>query len=106
MLLLGEELDKQLRAYLTAVRSNGAIVNTVIDIGCGEGNVKSNDSNLLASNGRHIVLTKHWGKNLLGHVGFVRWRASTKAKVDIQELKLQFLLGINVVIEMEEILFV
>ena len=32
-----------------------------------EGIIKNKDSNLLASNGGHVVLTKYWGKNLLSH---------------------------------------
>ena len=32
-LLLGEELDRQVRAYLTSFRENGAVVNTAIAIG-------------------------------------------------------------------------
>ena len=64
--LLGEELEMQVRAYLTALGANGAVVNTAIAIGCAERIVKSNDSNLLASNGGHIVLSKHWAKHLLG----------------------------------------
>ena len=60
--LLGEELDKQVRAYVTTLRSNGAMVNTAVVMSCAEGIVKSHDSNLLASNGGHILLTKDWGK--------------------------------------------
>ena len=73
----------QVRAYLTALRANGAVVNTAIAIGCAEGIVKSNDSNLLASNGGHIILLKHWAKHLLSRMGFVKRRASTKAKIAI-----------------------
>ena len=56
--LLGEELDQQVRAYVTSLRANGAVVNTVIVMGCAEGIIKNHDSNLLASNGGRIVLTK------------------------------------------------
>ena len=56
--LLGEELEMQVRTYLTALRANGAVVNTATAIGCAEGIVKSKDSRLLASNGGHIVLSK------------------------------------------------
>ena len=45
------------------------------------------DSNLLARNGGHIVLTKHWAKHLLGRMGFVKRRASTKAKVGVEDLR-------------------
>ena len=53
--LLGEELDKQVRAYVTSLRSNGAVVNTAIVMSCAEGIVNSHDSNLLASNGGHLA---------------------------------------------------
>ena len=62
--------------------------------------------NLLASNGGHIALSKHWGKHLLTRMGYVKRRASTKAKVAVQnfdELNTQFLLDIKVVVEMDEI---
>ena len=106
--LLGEELDKQVRAYVTSLRSNGAVVNTAIVMSCAEGIVKSHDSNLLASNGGHILLTKDWGKSILRRMGFVKRRASTKAKVSVQnfeQVKVQFLLDINAVVEMEDIPF-
>ena len=55
-LLLGEELDRQVQAYLTSFRESGAVVNTATAMGCAEGIVMSIDSNLLASNGGHISL--------------------------------------------------
>ena len=95
----------QVREYLNALR---AVVNTAIAIACAEGIVSSKDSNLLSCNGGHISLSKHWGKYLLSHMGYVKRRASTKAKVtvqDFEEVKAQFLLDIKVVIEMDEIPF-
>ena len=103
--LLGEELEMQVRAYLHALRANGAVVNTAIAIACAEGIVRNKDSNLLACNGGHISLSKHWGKHLLSRMGYVKRRASTKAKVavqDFEEVKAQFLFDIKVVIEMDE----
>ena len=52
-------MDKQVRAYLAALRENGAVVNTTIAIACATGVVISHDSNLLQCNGGHILLTKH-----------------------------------------------
>lgn len=46
-------------------------------------------------------------KYLMERMGFVKRRASTKAKVsvsDFQQLKVQFVIDVKVVIEMEEIL--
>ena len=45
------------------------------------------DSNLFASNGGHIVLTKHWGKHLLGRMGFVKRRAISRPKLLLKSLR-------------------
>ena len=106
--LLGEELDKQVRAYVTSLRCNSAVVNTAIVISCAEGMIKNHNSNLLASNGGHILLTKNWGESILRRMGFVKRGASTKAKVSIEnfeEIKAQILLDIKAVVEMEDIPF-
>ena len=58
-ILLGDELKAQFREYLNALHANGTVVNTAIAIGCAEGIIKSRDSNLLASNGGYIDLSKH-----------------------------------------------
>ena len=60
--LLGEDLDRQVQAYLTHLRSTGLLVNTAITLGVAEGIVKNENNNLLATNGGHIVLTKYWAK--------------------------------------------
>ena len=105
-LLLGENLDKQVRAYLEALRENGAVVNTAITIACARGIVKHFDSNLLECNGGHVHLTKHWAKYLLQRMGFVKRRASTKAKVsllDFERYRAQFVFDVKAMIEMEDI---
>ena len=61
---------------------------------CSEGIVRNADSNMLAVNGGHILITKDWAKNMLHRMGFVNRRASTRAKVpveDFEEKKEQFL---------------
>jgi hypothetical protein len=105
-LLLGFELDRRVQSYITALRENGAVVNTAITIACAEGIVKSHDSNLLQENGGHISLTKFWAKNLMKRMGLVKRKASTTAKVsakDFAKLKNQFTFDVSSVIEMEEI---
>lgn len=107
-LLLGEELDTQVQAYIKSMREGGAVINTAITIAYAEGIVWSKDSNLLASNGGHLSLTKDWAKNLLRRMGYVQRRASTKAKVtvtDFKALKTQYLQDIKAVVEMDEIPF-
>ena len=103
--MLGEDLDRQVRTYITDLRSNGSPVNMAIALGVAEGIVKNKDSNLLATNGGHIVLTKHWAKGLLTRMGFV---STTTAKVNVpnfNEVRWQFLVKIKTVAEMKEIPF-
>ena len=97
-LLLGEELDKQVKAYLLSLRSCGAVVNTAITLTCAHGIVVNEDANLLDCNGSHISLTKHWTENSLHRIGFVKRKATTKAKLTVENfkaLKQQFLLDIK-----------
>ena len=70
--LLGEDLDRQVHAYLTHLQSTGLPVNTVITLHVTKGIVKNENSNQLATNGGHIVLTKYWAKGLLTRMGFVK----------------------------------
>ena len=81
-------------------------MNTAIAMGCAEGIVRSADSNMLAVNRGHILITMEWAKNLLSRMGFVKRRASTKAKVsvkDFQEKKEQFVLDLKTVVTIEDI---
>jgi len=87
-----------------ALRERGAVVNTAIVLVCAKGIVMN--INLLSSDGGHILLTSNWGKSTLRCMGFVKTKVSTAAKVPVtnfKELKAQFLLDVNVSIEMDEI---
>ena len=73
---------------------------------CALGMVKKKDSNLLAVNGGHIVITKRWASYLLERMGYVKRKACSKAKVAVpnfDELKANFLCDIKAIVEMEEI---
>ena len=101
-LMIGENLDKQVRDYIGYLRSTGAVVNTAVVIASAEGILMYKDSSLLS----RINLTKGWAKYLLHRMGFVKRKATSKAKVTVdnfEELKEQFLLEINQVIVMDEI---
>lgn len=105
-LLLGEELDKKVKAYLLSLRSCGAVVNTAITLVCAQGIVINEDASLLDVNGGHISLSKHWAKNFLHRIGFVKRKGTTKAKVTVENfevLKEQFLLDIKCIVEIHEI---
>ena len=53
--------------------------------------MKNHDSNLFACNGGHISLGKPWAKNLLSHMGYVKRRGSTSAKITVSTFEEQML---------------
>ena len=66
------------------------------------------DANLLADNekGAEIELSKDWAKYLLKRMGFVKRKACSKAKVDVEqfkEVKEDFLLDVKNIVAMDEI---
>ena len=105
-LLLGNDLDKQVREYVKYLRERSTAVNTAVVIAAAEGIIMNKDASLLSSNGGGICLTKDWAKNLMKRMGMVKRRVSTKAKVDVEEfetLKDQFLLSIKTIVILDEI---
>ena len=85
-LLIGEELDEQVREYIRELRREGVVINSDVAIAVGTGIVMKSDANLLVANGGHIDLTKHWAKYLLSRMGFVKRRVNSKAKVTVENL--------------------
>ena len=93
--LLAKELEDEVRAYITVLRENGAVVNTAIAIASARGVILSHDFNLLVANGGHIELSKSWAKSFLQRIGFVKRKGTTKSKVavaDFDTIKEQLLL--------------
>jgi len=106
LLMIGEELDRQVQDYIRYFREPGigAVVNTDVMIATGNGILMSKDANLLSS----ITLTKAWAKYLLHRMNFAKRKATTKAKVNVEhfeEVKWQFLLEITNVVTLAEIPF-
>ena len=102
LLKIGEELDKQVREYVTYMRSTGTAVNTAVVMSCAEGILMHEDASMLS----RVDLNKGWAQYLLHRMGFVKRKATTKAKVTVEnfaELKSDYLLEIKNVIAMDEI---
>jgi len=59
-LMLKEELEIQVQAFLKELHSNASVVNTAITMAAAEGIVQNRDSNLLVKTGGNIVI----GQNL------------------------------------------
>ena len=105
-LLLGSELDEQVKLFLKQLHSIGAVINTAIVMATVEGIVNNEDSNLLAKNGGTIVLSKHWARSIMTLMNFVKRRGNSKSKVtctNFEDLREQFLFDIKTIIEFEEV---
>ena len=105
-LLIGKELDEQVKRYTTYLRKEGAVVNIYVVMAGGKGIVVGRDGNLLACNGGSLVLTKEWARYVLQRIGMVKHRANTKKKVTVEnfdELKKLFLLDIRNIVQMDEV---
>ena len=63
--LLGEEIDTKVQAYLKKVREKGGVVSAVIAISAAWGIVLSYDRSMLAEFGGHVQLGKPWAYSLL-----------------------------------------
>ena len=104
--MLGGELDGKVRAYIQETCRLGNTITTRVVMACALGIVRKKDSNLLAVNGGHIVITKSWARYLLQHMGYVKRKACSKAKVTVpnfDEVRANFLCDIKAIVEMEEI---
>ena len=104
--MLSDELSKDLRLYIEAIRTSGGVVNTAILIAAATGMLQVRDPAALECNGGHIVLKKGWAKYFLEKMQFVKRKATTKAKpaiLNFEEIKHQYLIDIKAVVEMAEI---
>ena len=66
-----------------------------------EGILTSIDTNIL----KRIKLTMDWAKGLLTRMGWVKRRASSKAKVNVEALKKGFLLDVKNIVNFKEIYY-
>ena len=104
--LLGEELEDEVKLFIQSAHENGAVVNTETVMGTARGVVLSHDANLLLENGGYINITKDWARRVLQRMNLVKRKGTTKMKVlssNFERLKKQFLSDIHAVVAMEEI---
>ena len=105
-LLLGEELEDEVKVFIKSTRESGSIVNTETVMGTARGVVISHDATLLVENSEYINITKDWAQRLLQRMNLVKRKGTTKVKVfpsNFEKLKKQFLLDVRTVVAMEEI---
>ena len=105
--MLGEDFDGKVRAYIQEMHQLGNAITTRVVMVAALGIVKKKDNNLLAVNGRHIVIIKSWARYLLQRMNCVKRKACSKAKVTVpnfDEIKVNFLCDTKATVEMKEIL--
>ena len=91
--------------YIRYMRKRGTAVNSSVVIAAAEGVIMNKDANLLRENGG-IKLTEEWAKSLLDRMGYVKRKACSKAKINVEhfeELKKIFLMDITNIVSMDEI---
>ncbi len=96
-MLIGSELEEQVKSFVGLLRSSGAVVSSAIVRTAASGISLAKDTNLLKGNGGGINLTKDWANQLLAGMGYVKQKATTKAKIPpalFERLKSQFLCDI------------
>ena len=84
-LLLGKQLDKQVRDHIWYLRAQGCIINDHIFSWKGHYNGYK-DSSLLDCNDSTLVLTKDGANNILNRMGMVKQQTNTKLKVSMENL--------------------
>ena len=98
-LLIGEKYDREVQEYVVALWEVGTSVDTLVVRSAGTAVLKRRDPRMLASAGRSVVLTKEWVCYLLQRIGYIKWKAKTKAKNTVEEfdaVKNDFLFEIKV----------
>ena len=105
-LLIGSELEDQVKSFVGELRSSRAVVNSAIVRAAARGILLAKDANLLEENGGGINLTKDWVNQLLARMGYIKRKATTKTKISpalFERLKAQFLSDVRTVVTMESI---
>ena len=80
-------------------------MNARIVIAYATGILQRRNSNLLAVNSGHVVLTKEWARYVLKRMGYVKQKSHSKAKVTptyFTQLQSNILVDIRAIVEMEE----
>ena len=82
---IGEELDEQVKQYITYLRKEEAVANVHVVMAVGEGIVMAREANLLACNGGSILLTNECARYVLRRMGMVNRRTNIKTKVTVED---------------------
>ena len=107
-LLVGDDLDKQIQAYIIGLRKGHCTVNTAIVISAGEGIIMGHDPSLLVCNGGSMKLTKDWAKGLMQRMGLSKHIRLPQnhvchSMIDFEKVREIFLNDVAAIVVMDEI---
>ena len=107
-MVLGD-LDKDVQAYLKALRRAGTPVSVPLVLAAATGLVVAKDRTLLKQHGGHLELKRSWGISLMKRMGYVQRRGSTQSKRKVSDeeflqLKQSFITQVHGMIKVHQIL--
>ena len=79
--MLGEEIDKKVQLYLTAVRNSGGGVSAHLAMAAAKRLMLALNRGALAQHGGHVNITRHWAYSLFHWMKFVQ----RKVKVSLHQ---------------------
>ena len=85
-LLLGDELDHKVQAYVQTLHNNGGSVTTAI-VSVARGILMKVSRSMLSEYGGPATLTKAWAQSLLQNMGFVKRQGTTKCKISVENFE-------------------
>ena len=106
--MLGKELDSKIQSYVKALRAAGTPIGSSVVMAAAEGLVRAYDRTMLEEYGGHVAITKSWAMSLLGRMGYVKRKATTKAnpgmsEKEFEEVRAGFLKQIARMVKLREI---
>ncbi len=106
--MLGEQLDGRIQNYVKALRNAGTPIGSSVIMAAATGIVNSCDRTLLVEHGGHITFTKSWALSLLGRMGYVKRKATTKSTPgrsgeEFEQLKARYLKEIGGMVKLRDI---
>jgi len=84
---LNKELEGQVKSIVQDLQAAYGTVNTAVVLSTARGVVLAKDVNLLVESGGSSHLSKDWVKRLLGRMGYVKRKATSKVTILPMELE-------------------
>lgn len=93
-LMLGEEIDDEVKQFIKNVRTSGGVVNTIIVVAAVQGIVGAENRALLKENGGHMDINRDYARSLMRRMNLVKRKGTKTARKlpdDFEKIKGDFL---------------